>query len=344
MSRPIVLISLKEYKDSCAAKCHYNGFVYDPDGYLLNVENKKQTIVCDKPECPDLYYTKDTRFVRHEYVTKITVLDLEGYDFVFGMSGDFIEVKPESDPNRKGQIYIRQIKQKRSVTKIESEIFEDVRIQDMKNMLSSISYTKIFTYIIALLMKNELGLLRKEKISVEVMKKDGTASLSNLPPEYAIHDSTTIAQSIKNFPFVLGVLREGKKDELELYSTIWNVLNLLGAHELLGHKYVGWWSDDYSTHYLTYLYQMIHPSWKNTTKPFKEHTEKGLNRYINKNRSDFIIENDKFVEKENILLLQKLGFYSKDKLSGKDSISFNEQIKDKIFDIHKMKNENPFKN
>lgn len=277
MSRPANLISSKEYQDSCAAKCHYNGFVYDPDGYLLNVENKKQTIICDKPECPDLYYTKDTRFVRHEYVTKITVLELAGSDFVFGMGGEFIEEKPESDPTRKGEIYIRQVKEKRSVTKVESEIFEDVKIKDMKNMLSPEAYSKIFTCIINLLMRNEMKMLRNQKISVQRMPvSEGHNQIINsynmTPNEWDMTRKTNAFHERGDDHIVVAIVRGHNANDtnLEYYSTIWNIINLLGAHELIGHGVMDFLKNSYGTHFITYGYQMNHESWKHTTSQFKE--------------------------------------------------------------------------
>lgn len=346
MSRSSNLISSKEYQDTCAAKCHYNGFVYDPDGYLLNVENKKQTIICDKPECPDLYYTKDTRFVRHEYVTKITVLELAGSDFVFGMGGEFIEEKSQSDPTRKGEIYIRQVKEKRSVTKVESEIFEDVKIKDMKNMLSPEAYSKIFTCIIGLLMRNELKMLRNQKISVQRMPvsfgHDKIENSYNLNPRWEEEWSRNkyamafYLYSRVNDHIVTAIVRGHNADNtnLEHYSTIWNVINLLGAHELITHAVIDSFNDAYGTHYLAYGHQMKHETWKYTTQKFQEETRDSFFSFYNRSRKVEKINEQKgihqWLEGEGLFQYEYYGRRA-------DSLFYQNSISPWLEDTSKMK-------
>ena len=73
---------------------------------------------------------------------------------------------------------------------------------------------------------------------------------------------------------------------LEQYSTIWNILNLLGAHELTSHAVMDFLNDTYGTHYLAYGYQMKHPTWKHTTSKYKEDTRDSFHTLYNDSRND----------------------------------------------------------
>ena len=72
-------------------------------------------------------------------------------------------------------------------------------------------------------------------------------------------------------------------EERELYNTISNVQNLLGAHEYLGH-YKGNLHGDGMNHLKVYKYQMKHPSWKKTTNLYKKYLNDVYHSYINKTK------------------------------------------------------------
>lgn len=345
MSKPIMLISYQEYLDSCAAKCHYNGSVYVPNGLLLEVEDRQQMSVTDRPDFPfnnSIYYTKGTRFLRREHVTKISVVDLEGLDFVFDMGGNFIETKPENDPNRKGQIYIRQVKMNRNVTKIESDIFEYVAIQDMKNMLTPEAYSRIFTHVIGLLMRDDLKLIRNQVITVQRVPATSYVKKRNIHNmtegewnenlyALAFHKLTTYNDHI-----VTAIVRghNASNTNLEFYSTIWNILNLLGAHELTAHTVISNLNDAYGTHFLAYGYQMKHETWKHTTQKFKEDTRDGFHKLYNDSRED-----EKRNKESGIYpWLKRKGLFQSDYHSRRtDSLFYQNRISPEVRDTSVMK-------
>jgi hypothetical protein len=134
-------------------------------------------------------------------------------------------------------------------------------------------------------------------------------------------------------------------------KTVWNILNMLGAHEYLGHKVIGW-GDKTNTHYLVYLFQKRHRTWKKTTEDFKELMEDNLNDYIKTNRAfergnydfksmkshnpdDATIRSDSRILREN-------DFWPDRDLSGQDSIRFFNRIIER-FPENAKKIKNPFK-
>ena len=294
-NRPIVLISYQEFQDSCAAKCHFSGYVYLTDGTLWSVESIRKMFVTSTPAYPNhksLWYTKGTEFTRTEYVTKITVVDLEGYDFVFDSNGSFIETKAESDSTRKGQIYIRKFK---GFTNKNDEFVEDARLQDMKDMLTPEAYSRMFTYIIGLLMRDELKLLRNQEISVQRLPATSYVKKRNIynmtEEEWYGRSKRTPAfhqytEGTYNDHIVVAIVRghHASYTNLEYYSTIWNVLNMLGAHELFSHTVLDFLNDAYGTHYLAYGYQIKHPTWKYTTPGFKEDMWDCFHSYFERSR------------------------------------------------------------
>jgi hypothetical protein len=126
-------------------------------------------------------------------------------------------------------------------------------------------------------------------------------------------------------------------------KTVWNIFNMLGAHEYLGHKEIGW-KNDTNTHYLVYLFQKRHRTWKKTTEDFKELMEGNLNdyiktnRYFEKNNVDYkdipTIRHDSKILRENNLWPYR-------DLSGQDSIRFYQGVAKNI--QNPSTNRNPFK-
>jgi hypothetical protein len=143
-------------------------------------------------------------------------------------------------------------------------------------------------------------------------------------------------------------------------KTVWNIFNMLGAHEYLGHKVIGW-RDLTRTHYLVYLFQKRHRTWKKTTEEFKKSTDDKLNYYLGKNQvkdanieryltTPYNTDNTENTEKKikakedayYLNILKREGLWPEHKLSDSESNRFFDSIsKSFLEDARKIKN--PFK-
>jgi hypothetical protein len=139
-----------------------------------------------------------------------------------------------------------------------------------------------------------------------------------------------------------------------LSRTVWNILNMLGAHEYWGHKMMRW-NDETSTHFLAYLFQKRHRTWKKTTDFFKKYNEDNLNKfylgaypYHEENARAYKEIGKEYPSREHKNILENLSnlrsqnLYPKHHLSENDSIRFYDRIMNNFpDDLRKMKN--PFK-
>ena len=303
----ITVISMQEFKTASAMKCAYVGYVYDPKGWLFHVETRNITKQSSSPSFPfqnSLYYTNGTIFYETFQSTQITLQRIGDNDVVYDENGKFVCTKPPSDKKRKGQIYIWK-PQKKGIPYIDANelIHEYIPIQDIT--LSAEVYSKIFTHIVSIEFKNDFHLIRNEQITVQVNRPDGTATVYNRHPSWeSTREDASYTHALKT---LAAVVKTGDSDNnTELYSTLWNILNLLGAHELVGHGVMEWWSDKYSSHHLTYLYQIGHDTFKNTTETFQTDMQDSYKRYINKTNP---IGRENLQSGQNTLILRDAGFY-----------------------------------
>jgi len=65
-----------------------------------------------------------------------------------------------------------------------------------------------------------------------------------------------------------------------MFSTTSNIQNSLGVHEKIGHGQMGI-GEETKLNVRTYQLQFNHPTWKNTTDPFKKEINRSLNIIIN---------------------------------------------------------------
>jgi len=154
--------------------------------------------------------------------------------------------------------------------------------------LSAEAYSNIFTDVLSKMDDVDTKELFNGKVSAAVFDGDNLDSELNpvLKDNYNTnikqYEETASHQGIDGKSLVTASIVKGggKRDNRYLYSTVSNVQNLLGAHELLGHGINGW-GDRTGTHYKVYEFQMAHPSWTKTTPEFKAFINKRYQEYLN---------------------------------------------------------------
>jgi len=315
------LISMQEFERILGMKCNFNGHVWDTNGSLFYVQSKKHPMILSHPDYPNQDsrgYSNRDHFHSSSDTMTITLQEIGDNDVVYDEDGNFLYTKPPSDKKRKGQIYIwRQIG--KGIYKNPSDVVDEyIPIQDM--VLNAKVYSKIFTHVVSLQFKNDLSIIWKSNISIIVYKSldQDISTVSHYIPK-GFEPSVANADFNDSNPYYAGLKTvtayvytgDLAKNNKELYSTIWNVINLLGAHELIGHGVLYWFQDDYSSHHLTYLYQMGHSSFEHTTESFKKSMKKSYNNYIR----DYHPEKGKYVatdKADNSKILRDHGLYPKD--------------------------------
>ena len=156
--------------------------------------------------------------------------------------------------------------------------------------LSAKAYSNIFTDVLSKMNDVDTKELFNGKASASVF--DGGNLDSDLNPTFKDSYNTNIKeytetashQGVEGKSLVTGsIVSGGKKDNRYLFSTVSNVQNMLGAHELLGHGINGW-GDRTKTHYKVYEFQMAHPSWSKTTPEYKDFMINRYHQYLNPKR------------------------------------------------------------
>lgn len=147
--------------------------------------------------------------------------------------------------------------------------------------LSAKAYSNIFTNILSKTEGVEMGEIHNKTVSVAVFtdKKNGTGH--NNPSGDPNQNASQGA--LKGKSIITATIHKGENSNLNLYSTVSNVQNALGAHEAIGHGQNGW-GDATKTHYKVYEFQMSHPSWTNTTPQFKTTINNLYQKYLNPKR------------------------------------------------------------
>lgn len=316
MEKP--LISFEEYEFFCKTGRPYEGYVWTKEGKIYCVEENLVTVVQPKPAPPLKSYGDSHRIVFFDVIKhpEISLVNLGTNDVLYNMAGDFVSVIEAKD-SVKGEIKILKSQINFSLPfSWSEEQRKEYEIVDLKDItLSAEAYSKIFTHILSFEMKDKLEKVRNKAVAVE-MRRDGKPKFAYLAERekgggkahaYFRQEGRILAAVIMN-------------SNTHLYETLWNVINMLGAHELSAHGETGWWNDDNRTHHLAYLFQMGHPSWKNTTPEFKKEMEDNLNSYYKDYKGEES-EYKEFYEKQRLL-----GIYPKSGISSSDSIKFNERL------------------
>jgi len=346
------IISMQDFTTLCGKKCFFSGYVWDTKGNLFHVDSIKQPSISRQPDYPNQnrVYTNGTSFHGTNNMMTITLKEIGIDDVVYDEKGSFICTKQNKDINRKGEIYIRRKTDRTSyqfktkgpfdyeITFANKDIveYEDIPLRQSTLTLSLEAYSKIFTHILSLdpQIKEDLSGIRNRKVSIQFYGNELPLRKNLYNMEINERDrqpSKTIAFQKNNL--IVAVINVNA--EKDYCSTIWNVLNILGVHEL-GHFIYPWWNDVDHTHFLNYLYQMGHYSWDKTTKELKDHAETNLNIFYQKNRSAIFNEIDSCAY-NHANTLYNMGIYpagtypNNDKIffgyiTGKDSIRANERI------------------
>lgn len=338
------IISLLEFKRASAMKCSFTGYVYDPKGWVFHVKTRNVTRQTSKPSFPNqnsLWYTNGTIFYENFQSTEISLQEIGSQDVVYDEKGNFVCTRPASNKDRKGQIYIWKQKELKVPHRNPGDVVDEyVPIQDM--VLHSGAYSKLFTHLVSMEFKNKLPLIWDSTLSVVILKGERNVIDQCRIPDNKIIRYNANATFVDNIPkyndiglkVVIAYLRIDQSDanNQELYATIWNIINLLGAHELMAHGMFDWFSDNYSGHHLAYLYQMGHPSYEHTTKAFQKKMEKSYDKYIEKfnpERAD--------ITGKNARILRDHGFYPK---KGYESLFKSDMLKS-LQDTIKIKSSRP---
>ena len=274
------LISMEEFQQVLGMKCEFNGHVWDTNGKLFRVSTVSDSIISTSPDHPyerHRGYGKNDKFHTSTRKTTITLEEIEGDDIVFDENGNYVCVKPDAN-SVKGEIFIRK-----QIHKGPMAVFEDIPLEGSRLSLSLTpeAYSKIFTYILNL--DQKIGNYLKNNI------RNGQVSVQYLSTPETYHNMTkderesrasyANASSNSSTGIIIAIITPGGNKDM--YATIWNVINLLGMHEM-GHVIHPWWGDFHKTHHLNYVYQMGHHSWEHTTKYFQDKGRENLEYYYDR--------------------------------------------------------------
>lgn len=368
--KDFLLLSMQEFKRACASKCLASCKVWDESGFILDVKVTKKPQTSTTPGYPNqnsLWYTKGTSFTNYVEEVKITMTEIGNQDVIYDEQGYFLETKPGSNPERKGEIYIRKVfKHKIGIQDIQTNVpyikqidpaYEDVPLKSYGVGLSPQCYSNIFTHVVSLMMEQELKGIRDGIITVQLY-------LDGRPEEYygiSKDERRTTPKSTRAFydrsaNYVCSVVWPTDSGRSEMYATIWNVLNLLGVHEI-GHRICTYCNDEHNAHHLLYHRQMGHSTWENTTKQFKENTMENFEDYHNRNRDHYYnYFNSPGVTKYinahiNVPKLQNAGLFPRimldsvpeKRIDPRERFWLDEKLKRQTQDTTWLKNKNPFK-
>jgi RHS repeat-associated protein len=218
------------------------------------------------PDGRDSYYTNAGRFIYTDNKKTDEIRIINNY------LGQLIDMAKSSS----GKIDVGKV--------IKDGKFESVGIGNAD--LSAKAYSNIFTDVLSKMDDVNMKELFNGKVSTAVF--DGNSDQPTLTDNYNTnintYDETASHQGVNGKSLVTGnIVVGGKKDNRFLYSTVSNVQNMLGAHELLGHG-MNNWGDRSNNHYKVYEFQMAHPTWRNATPQYKNFMNAMYQRYLNPKR------------------------------------------------------------
>ena len=340
---------MQEFQQILGMKCDYNGHVWDTSGKIFRVSTVSDSALSSSPDYPyerHRGYCKNDKFHTSTRKTTITLEEIEGDDLVFDENGNYVCVKPDAN-SVKGEIFIRK-----QIHKGPMAVFEDIPLEGARSNLSLTpeAYSKIFTYILNLDkgIKKNMSRIRKGEVSVQVQVKPGVAHRNDFRSNvqdyyqyynmtekevYIQHNAYAYAEQRKDAGIIVAII--DPRSANEMYATLWNVISLLGVHEM-GHLLHPWWKTINRTHHLNYVYQMGHNSWKNTSVFFQGTEKRNFEGYINSSDKYF----DENPEKTNREVYRNLDFYPK---KGESLYDYVDRTKKPIQNFEFVKARSPFK-
>ena len=199
----------------------------------------------------------------------INSIDRDGMDSYYSILGDFLF----TDDNETDNIIIRtdNIYGLTNASWLSSmKRYNDTPIQNME--LSANAYSKIFTHIMG---EAGYALKRFKSEKIEVAVGDGSYVVDRTDDASGMttarNAATTSNDESGRFNTTATIRTEGGGNR-ELFSSVSNVVNILGAHEYEQHGLLSLGNDDRS-HFLIYNRIKQHPSYHKTTDNYKKHVE-----------------------------------------------------------------------
>jgi hypothetical protein len=153
----------------------------------------------------------------------------------------------------------------------------DTPIENM--VLSAEAYSNIFSNVLSQMEgEDKVDNLYNNKVSVGVTFCDEDIKSQFNSPVLQERDNALTEHVGTGVKVSAKVNYGGNGDNRFLFSTVSNIQNLLGIHEYKGHG-IKRWGNANKRHYDVYLLQMNHPTWKKTTKEFKQTQIENSNQY-----------------------------------------------------------------
>lgn len=311
MSLP--LISFNEYKESLGRKNLFNGHFWTTDGDLFEVKTRRMTTRSARPGSPferhPGFLNRDTFYATEKKRITITLKEIGDDDVVYDENGDFVCTRPGHNPERKGVIYIRRYNKKRNSEYPPGKSYKDHNVREYEDLLfqsgeakrnlNAEAFSKIFTHILSMDtdIKKDLKGIRNGKVSVE-MEIGGARSYYNMTEEEKFEGESKHANAFGRASdnIVVALISPRIANADDTYATIWNVLNLLGVHEMK-HVTLPWTGKRHETHHLNYIFQKAHHSWKNTTPGFKNLMNEKLTDFYKRYKNNQEMESNHSSEK-----------------------------------------------
>ena len=217
------------------------------------------------PQCKKYYNISPYAYCANNPVNRI---DVDGKDWYYTRDGAFLCSDSETTDN----IIIREL----NIRTLGNPVWQrgqpryiDTKIADTE--LSVDAYSKIFSDILE---KNgfELSLLKSGKI--EVYKTDGLNFYEKTSQAEKSYEANAVTTHYKdksaNITAFINTCYNGTQ---ELFSTVSNVVNIIGGHEFYGHFLLK------GNEKTAYNIQKKIPSWDKTTDKLKQHVKEMIKIY-----------------------------------------------------------------
>jgi len=142
---------------------------------------------------------------------------------------------------------------------------DNIDTQLENTILSAESYSNIFTDVLSDMNDVDMSSLYNGAVSVTVGPNKVNSDNQFNDPNM---DLTQVASTEKydtKYSVITATIKYDEKDDNRfIFSTVSNVKNSLGAHEKISHG-----QNKTEIEAKAYQFQFSHPSWRNTTKEFK---------------------------------------------------------------------------
>ena len=196
----------------------------------------------------------------------INRVDPDGKDDYYTRDGNYLGTNSAETDN----IYIAEKDQYRKIDDGKYEINISSRVALDKTELDANAYSNIFTNVLSQMEgEDKVDNLYNNKVSVGVTFCDEDIKSQFNSPVLQERDNALTEHIGTSIKVSAKVNYGGNGDNRFLFSTVSNIQNLLGIHEYKGHG-VNRWGNANKKHYDVYMLQMKHPTWKKTTKEFKQ--------------------------------------------------------------------------